>query len=140
MKNGNRRRLSKSISAFKFSGACSGTQTFCFICSCPGGKKKVIRGEWLFSAFSESHYSKRGQAAPLWLYVQLLALNFQKHTCERKCYMWKLTSCFGFTLRMELSKNPSFWNCFGHYLIQLWIILYRSRWKNTHIILTTLII
>lgn len=25
----------------------------------PGGKKKVMRREWLFSAFYESHYSKQ---------------------------------------------------------------------------------
>lgn len=102
----------------------------------PGGKKKVMRREWLFSAFYESHYSKQWQATPLWLYSWLLALNFHKYTCERKCYMWKFTFCFDFENGDEqknLSLSLSEVVVATIYLIKLWTVLYRPRWKNTHI-------
>jgi hypothetical protein len=57
MKNGNRRKGSKSISAFEFSGTCSEKQTFVSFVVTQEGRKTVIRREQLFSTFYESHYS-----------------------------------------------------------------------------------
>jgi hypothetical protein len=136
----------RSISASKFSGACSKNQTFASFIVIQEGRKKPNQERVVIWCLTNEclHYihpaiQYRDNQPPLWLHKWVPAFtDFQKYKCERKNFMWNSDSLLFLFWELSWLKNNLLSSCSGQYLsIVMDLTIYAgTKCKNKHILST----